>query len=86
MDLRYITSCVSASAEDIEEMVDNAVAVDIAEMRQKCNHSFDDLIAELGYSQDFPIERDRHVCFCRSNFQGNLCYYLEHSRIEYIFA
>ena len=82
---KFVTDCINADAEDIHDMQDKAVQVGFRTMARNCE-GFGELIKNLGYSRDFPITKDWAVSYCKSQYRGVPCYYLEHSKIEYIFT
>lgn len=82
---RYLTKCVSANGEDINAMRDVAVEVSYRTMRRRCG-DLQEVARSLHYRRDFPLSGDPYVAYYRSVFRGELCYYLVHSSIEYIWT
>jgi hypothetical protein len=84
----FETSCVGASGEDINEMLDHWSHEEVTydEMSKHCDLSAFE--AELGYGPDIGLELkdDTMVSFWKSRYRGKRCYYLDHSRIEYIWV
>jgi hypothetical protein len=84
----FLTSCISARGEDIDAMTDGASDIETtyAEMAKHCDLSRFE--AELGYGEDTGLElkNDWHVSYWKSTYRGCPCYYLDHSRIEYIWV
>ncbi len=78
----YLTNCVSAKGEDIQDMLDEAIEVKYREFEH--NIGIDVLLEMFG--NDVPLSKDWHVSFWRSKYMGVDCYYIDHSRIEYIFT
>lgn len=82
---RYYTNCISCGDSDaINEMKDGAKQVTLSTIRRHCS-DFNELVSILGYNKKFPISKDYHVSFWKSKYKDKCCYYLEWSRIEYIF-
>lgn len=79
----YVTCCVEAKGEDIEAMTEQARQITLATFKKHC--TCDDFMATLGYSKEFPVTKDYAVSFWKSIYKGDKCYYIDHSRIEYIF-
>jgi hypothetical protein len=85
---RFQTSCVAAAAADIEAMTDDDVQVEVTytEMAKHCDlRSFE---STFGYGPDIGLELkdDTMVSYWKSTYQGRPCYFLDHSRIEYIWV
>ena len=87
-DYVFWTSCVGSTGEDIDAMTDDDVQVEVtyAEMAAHCDLS--QFEAEMGYGPDIGLElkNDTMVSFWRSMYRGVPCYFLDHSRIEYIWV
>ncbi|KKL89527.1 hypothetical protein LCGC14_1913750 [marine sediment metagenome] len=95
--MRFITSCVNSTAELINEMIDGAIEVEWATFRKRVGieeirrvfpyYSYRGETHNKDGELTFPmhIKDDWGVTFWRSNYNGERCYYLEHSAIEYIF-
>ena len=85
----YTTSCVNSTYELITEMVEQAKEVSIATIKKHCQ-GFREWTANMGYESDkrrgLTIERDYHVSYYKSAYNGMPCYYVRHSGIEYIWV
>jgi len=85
----YHTSCVSAPANDVNEMVDAGSQVTYDTMRRHC-HGLLQWAKGMGYAVSsrygLTLKEDWHVTFWRSKFRGKRCYYLCHSCIEYVWV
>jgi hypothetical protein len=89
----YLTNCVDhKNGEDINEMTDNAVEINYRTFAAHTNpESLDKVLGEVGLAGGHKTIRgkvmnDWHVQYFRSKFNGNRCYYLVYSGIEYIFV
>jgi hypothetical protein len=91
MSLVFITRCVEANGDDINEMTD------IPQMQEISTAYFIDTVAKksgidgevlsmLGYNTKRGFAKDWHMRAGKSLYQGLPCYYLVHSAIEYIFV
>lgn len=84
----FLTSAVGSDGESINEMRDHWSHEEVTyeEMSRNCDLSAFE--RELGYGPDIGLElkNDTMVSFWRSHYQGKRCYYLDHSRIEYIWG
>ena len=85
----FLTSCVNSTAELIIDMVDNSTEVTLEELRDECD--IENWELEQGYVTDpdeegLTLEKDYHVTYHKSFFEGEPCYYIKHSCIEYVFV
>ena len=81
--MQYVTSCVSAKANDIIEMVDDAREITLQTFARHVDVK--EVSFMLGYDRQFPLSRDYHVRYFRSKYKGKRCYYVDHSSIEYVY-
>lgn len=82
----YLTSCVNSTADAINEMTDQARTITYNTISRHIDiKEANDL---LGYSLGCKptLKTDWSVTFHKSKYQGQECYYIQHSRIEYIFV
>jgi len=77
----YLTNCVDAKGSDIQEMVDQATKIPYHEL---ANEVGTELLEQM-FGTDVPLEKDWAVSFWKSEYLGDKVYYVDHSRIEYIF-
>lgn len=77
----YLTNCVDAVGDDIGDMVEQAVEVEYREFE---HHIGIDVLVEM-FGNDVPLSKDWSVSFWKSKYLGDDVYYIDHSRIEYIF-
>lgn len=97
--LQYITNCVNANGDDINEMKDNAIEVtwqtfikhvswqSIQEVFSYYSYRGEHLNPQTGEQTcGFHIKDDYAVSFHKSKYKGKLCYYIYHSGIEYIWG
>jgi len=87
---RYETCCVNSTAEKIIAMTDRALDITWATFRRHVHWTevqsvFPDYSYREGEQTFMHIKNDWHVRFCRSVYDGQPCYYIVHSAIEYIF-
>lgn len=80
----FATSCVGALGADIDALNEDATECTYEEMAKNCDLSAFERVFE--YGEGFPLQEDQHVTYYKSLFQGVPCYYLDHSRIEYIWV
>ena len=85
---KYVGCCVVLSGDDIDEMVCTSEEVAYSEVLRHC-----DLVAfskVFDYSrnsnQGLTLKDDWSVSFHKSTFRGKPCYYLDHSRIEWVWV
>ena len=78
----FRTSCVSSTYELITEMVDGAEEVTREEFIEHIDLT--GFEAVFGYGEDFPLAGDHHVTYWKGRYADAECYFLDHSRIEYI--
>lgn len=90
---RYLTCCVAmgmAKVDDLNAMI--AAGRPVTYMTFTQHVAREDLVRvfdhyEWGYRTDgLRMKNDYHVAYFRSIYQGQRCYYLVHSAIEYIFT
>lgn len=82
----YLTNCVGADGDAIRTMKNHADcrAVCLDTMRKHCE--MDELVMSLGYSRKFHLCNDWLVRYYSSWYEGQWCYFMVHSAIEYIFV
>jgi hypothetical protein len=89
--LDYFKSCVDcetpAEVDNLTTMIEDATDVTIATIRKHCA-GFTDWAAGIGYETNrrrgLVIEDDYHVSYHRSKYNGERCYYVRWSAIEFI--
>lgn len=97
--LQYITNCVCADGDDINEMKDKAIDItwdtfikhvawqSIQKVFSYYSYRGEHLNPQTGEQTcGFHIKDDYAVSFHRSKYKGKLCYYIRHSGIEYIWG
>lgn len=97
----YLTNCVHSTAEKINAMTDQAreityetfiAHVEISELQQTYPFTTYTYRGELRnpYTEELTsslyLKRDRYVTFHKSVYDGQPCYYICHSGIEFIFV
>lgn len=88
---RFVTSCVEADGDDIRAMMDFALPVTYRTFAARVGPKAVAMIRRrFGYSKNgaggLTLTRDWHLSFYRAKYRGELCYVMQHSRIEYVFA
>ena len=81
----FETNCVGSDGPSIHEMRDKAVEVTYNTFRQRVS-GLQGWAKEHGYDRDFPLSRDWHVAYYRSEYCGSLCYFLVWSGFEEIWT
>ena len=84
---QYHTCCVNSTYELISDMVNNSTEITANTFFKYV--SLQDVNEMFGYNQNCPllnsIKKDYHVTYYKSHYNGQKCYYLKHSAIEYVF-
>jgi hypothetical protein len=88
----YKTCCVQADGDDIHAMVEQAQQITWATFKQHVSPT--DLLEfernggyDTGHERGgLRLSKDWAVSYWRSTYQGQPCYYLEHSSIEYVYT
>ena len=91
MKYRYLTCCVSSTAELIEAMTDQAREITYDTFRRHVPASvLESVFPHYDWGRVFPgclrLKDDWHVAYYRSVYDGQICVYAVHSAIEYIFV
>lgn len=89
--MNYLTNCTNASGRYITDMVDDAREISY---KTFCKYVSQESMQELfptyswGNKRDggLYLKDDYAVRFYKSTYRGKKCVFIEHSRIEYIFA
>lgn len=85
----YRYNCVNPGNEDeLKYIMDNMTPITFEEFKEHVNtDDLSDLTESLGYTPDFPIEKDWHVRYyeCELENKQKTAYILVHSAIEHIF-
>ena len=83
MKAAYLTNCVNSTGPLIREMVECARPVTFSTFAKRCQwRAWAD---DMGYGPWLRLKNDWAVSFWSSRYQGRPCYYIDHSRIEYVF-
>lgn len=86
--LNYYTNCVSwpHDVDILLEIIDAAEEIELEEFKKNVNlEDYNEIVCALGYDASFPIENDWHVSYHKSEYKGELIFYIRHSAIEYLF-
>ena len=89
----YETCCVDSTAEKINVMVDVATEVTYRAIQKNCQ-GLRAWAHQMGYATsraeisrgELTLKRDWSLPYYRSRYAGQPCYYVEHSKIEYIWT
>lgn len=87
----FITNCVGALGEDINEMKDMALEniIDFDEFMKTYSAGDDNLVKDLaesmGYESPEQMDNDFHLSYHMSYYRGEPCLYLVHSGIEHVY-
>jgi len=85
MKYQYLTCCVDSTAEAIDAMTEQARQITARTFFKHVSRA--EVIDRFGYSRmGLKPENDYAVSFWKSKYKGMPCYYMEHSRIEYIWT
>jgi hypothetical protein len=93
MNYKFKISCIDSKPELIEQMVENAREIKYDSLKKfvpvaELMKLFPDYLWGKGnVSQStLKLRNDRHVKFFGSNYDGQKCFYIVHSAIEYVFT
>lgn len=76
-------TCVEASGDDIETMIDSAEDVTYDELSLYCN--LDHWQKVYGQMEGMSLEHDKCVSFHKSTYQDKPCYFVVWSAIEHVY-
>ena len=84
----FLTSCVHGDVDALEAMIDRARQITWPTFRHRVPlGEIEELFPTYSYrGVGLHIKDDWAVSFWKSKYKGQLCYYLEHSCIEYIWT
>ena len=91
MSWHFVTSCVSAKGEDIDEMNRAARDVTYRTMLKHVGDAFIEAQEQCGYdvrnqrTHGLFMKNDWAVSYHRSTYQGKPCFFFRWSHIEHIF-
>jgi hypothetical protein len=89
MKFVYYMSCIDANGEAIQQMQDEATDVSLFTIRKHCE-GVRDWERSMQYESDkrngLTLREDWHVGYGKSRYRGVPCYFIQHSRIEYIWV
>ena len=86
---QYLTCCVNSTGPKIHAMVDAAREVTLRTLRRHV--STEELKGVFGFytwgvGPGLHLKNDWAVSYHKSTYDGQPCYYVDHSSIEYIFT
>lgn len=84
-DYQFVTSCVSAKGEDIQEMIDNSRPVKWETFYNYIRPSIVQELFPTYKNSSLNIEDDYAVTVHKSKYRGKRCYYICWSAIEFVF-
>lgn len=84
----FIGSCIYLDGEAIREMQAQAKRITRRTfIRHIGKQQYQELEASLGYADShLTLAKEPHVEYFRSTYEGRKCYYMTHSRIEYVYC
>jgi hypothetical protein len=86
--LQYKTNCVSSTAKKINDMVDQSREISYKTFRKYVNWKEVSKMFGCALHPKKPgvmLCNDWCVRFFKSKYEGEPCYYVQHSAIEYVF-
>ncbi len=82
----FITTCVTAPAELIGEMVDNATELEYSELLEHVTQEYlDEVFPQYRYVP-VTLKSDWSVSYWKSEYDGKPCVYVDWSRQEHVFV
>ena len=78
MKYNFWTTCVDANGDDIIDMVDDAREITVHTFLKRCS------VDPLEFGVD--LRKDWHVKFYKSKYQGQPCYFMDHSCTEHVYV
>lgn len=88
----YVGCCVDLKGRDISEMCDGATEVSYKTIRKRLGKALMKFAASMGYEtrpggsrRGIFLSNDCYVRYYKSRYKGKPCYYIDHSRVEYVF-
>lgn len=89
--MTFVTDCVHSTAEKIDAMTEAATPIDVSTFIDEVGVAYLRTIPPFdfyawGDEPGIRLERDPYVSAYRSTYDGVPCLFIEHSRIEYVFA
>lgn len=83
----FVTDCIGADGDDINEMKRAGKIISVDTFRKAIGQKrWKDIQAQLGYDRHMPIRKDWHVGYFRSTYRGVPAVYLAWSGIEHVFT
>lgn len=84
----YLTCCVDSTADKINALVESAVPVSYRTFRRHCDPGECGAFAhyETDPRNGLTLKNDGMVYYYRGTYRGVPCYFVDHSRIEYIWV
>ena len=85
--MKYIINCTESTADLIDEMTEKAKVIAYQELLNLVTQEELDIVfpVYVGIEDILTLESDYQTSYYESQYNGNPCVYVEHSRIEYIF-
>jgi len=87
MQKQFVTDCVHSTANLISEMVDTAKEITYRTFSKYVD--INEVSLNFGYALPFQrglhLKNDYAVRFFKSKYKSKLCYFMQHSCIEYIY-
>ena len=83
---QYLINCVGSTAELISAMVEQAEEITYEELLQHVTQEELDSVFTMYEDCPLTLEKDWHVSYFKSIYDGEPCVYVCHSAIEYVFV
>lgn len=85
--MQYVYNCINPpDLDELEHILDTAEEITREEFVSRVSQDdLKELEENLGYSEEFPMEKDPYVSYWRAWYCGQEILYFRHSCIEYVF-
>ena len=90
--MKYLICCVESTAELIHSLCDSAEEIEFEEFAKNCEELQEWAISKgyeglrTGDSEGLNLQDDWHVTYNRGLYDGESCYFLQWSGIEFIWT
>jgi hypothetical protein len=88
-EFTYFNNCVCwnpSELESLEDLIDNEIEIEYAELTENVSQAELDSVFTMYEDCPLTLEKDWHVRYFKSELNGELCYMVRHSAIEYVFT
>jgi hypothetical protein len=86
---KYFNNCVnwnSSELESLENLIDDEIEIEYAELTENVSQEELDSVFTMYEGCPLTLEKDWHVRYFKTKLNGELCYMVRHSAIEYVFC